>query len=87
MHAGARMATWCTGVCVTVSKCTCALPCVRVAMYSRVRSVCATGVLLPPYNLLGMNTWILCCAACRVLVCAHVRLCCVFECERNDGKL
>ena len=48
VYAGARMATWCTGVCVTVSTCTCALRCVRVALYLRVRCVCATGALLPP---------------------------------------
>ena len=41
------------------------------------RCVCATGVFLPPYNLLGMNTWILGCAACRVLVCAHACVCVV----------
>ena len=51
--------------------------CVRVAMYLRVRCVCATGVFLPPYNLLGMNTWILGCAACRELVCAHACVCVV----------
>ena len=77
VHAGARMATWCMGVCVNPSKCTCAMPCVRVAMYLRARYVCATGVLLPPYNLLGINTWILGCAACRVLVCAHTCVCVV----------
>ena len=85
MHAGARMATWCMGVCVNPSKCTCAMPCVRVAMYLRARCVCATGVLLPPYNLLGINTWLR--GMPRACVCPYVRLCCVFECERNDGKL
>jgi hypothetical protein len=38
MYAGARMATLCTGVCVTVSTCTCALRCVRVALYLQVRA-------------------------------------------------
>jgi hypothetical protein len=34
-------------------------------------------VLLPPYNLLGMDTTLLGCAAFRVLVCVHACVCVV----------
>jgi hypothetical protein len=39
-------------------------------------------VLLPPYNLLGMDTRLLGCAAFHVLVCVHACVCAVSWCTK-----
>jgi len=71
VHAGARMVTWCTGVCVTVSICTCALPCVCVALYWR----CAA--FAPPvcyYRRIIYLAWILEYLAARHSACLCVSM-------------